>query len=183
MKPLRRPWRECDRVHTPDGREYHVRPIRPDDLERERAFIASLSPQSRYHRFMHAMREPSAQLLSELVHVDRHRTMALVATVGSGNEERIIGVARYASDPNGEDCEFAVAVADEWQCRGVGTTLTTRLFALAAEEGFRNIYGNVHADNARMIDLALGLGLHVETPAEGQGVVRAWRPLYPPSAH
>ena len=83
----------------------------------------------------------------------------------------------HAADPRGADCEFAVAVADEWQCRGIGTTLAKRLFEVAAAEGFQTIYGNVLADNARMIDLALGLGLQVESPVDGQSTVRAWRRL------
>jgi acetyltransferase len=165
-------------ARTCDGHEYRIRPIRPDDLERERAFIAAMSPRSRYQRFLHAMREPTEEFLYRLVTVDRHRTMALVATIGAGAEERIIGVARYAADESGHDCEFAVAVADDWQCRGIGTTLANQLFALAKAEGFRVIYGTVLADNARMIDLANGLGLTVEAPKEGEETVRAWRRLH-----
>ena len=72
--------------------------------------------------------------------------MALVAVVGDGDgEERIIGVARYAADADGQDCEFAVAVADAWQCRGIGTTLARLLFEHAAREGFRAIYGTCSA--------------------------------------
>jgi acetyltransferase len=165
------------KARTCDGIEYRIRPIRPDDLERERAFIAALSPQSRYQRFMHSMREPSAELLASLVNVDHKRARALVATLGDGDQERIVGVARYAADAQGADCEFAVAVADDWQCRGIGTTLATRLFEVAAADGYRTIYGNVLADNARMIELALGLGLQVDSPVEGQSTVRAWRRL------
>ena len=110
------------------GVEYHIRPIRRDDAERERAFIMSLSPESRFQRLMYTLREPSAEFVARLVNVDEHRDMALVATLGEGAAEKIIGVARYAADEDGRDCEFAVAVADEWQCRGIGTTLTKILF-------------------------------------------------------
>ena len=56
-------------------------------------------------------------------------------------------------------CEFAVAVADDWQCRGIGTTLVPLLFEHAARAGFKTIYGTVLADNQRMIELAQWLGL------------------------
>jgi len=159
------------------GTEYHIRPIRPDDAERERAFILSLSPESRFQRLMYTMREPSAEFVARLVNVDQHRDMALVAVIGEGAAERIIGVARYAADANGLDCEFAVAVSDEWQCRGIGSTLTRLLFEYAKHEGFRSIYGTVLADNRRMLELAEWLGLEVESQAPGQKTVRAARQL------
>jgi acetyltransferase len=159
------------------GVEYRIRPIRPDDAARERAFILSLSPESRFQRLMYTLREPSAEFVARLVTVDQHRDMALVAVLGDAHEEKIIGVARYAADENGRDCEFAVAVADAWQCRGIGTTLTKLLFDHAQREGFRSIYGTVFANNQRMLELAEWLGLTVEPSVEGQVTVRASRQL------
>jgi acetyltransferase len=159
------------------GMEYRIRPIRGDDAARERDFIMSLSPESRFQRLMYTLREPSAEFVSRLVNVDRHRDMALVATIGIDDQEKFIGVARYASDDHGLDCEFAVAVADEWQCRGIGTTLTKLLFEYAAHEGFRSIYGTVLADNQRMLELAEWLGLTVEPFERGQTTVRASKRL------
>jgi acetyltransferase len=155
---------------------YRIRAIRPDDAQRERAFIDALSPLSRYQRFMHALREPGEAQIRKLVNVDHHRNMALVAVVGDDESERIIGVARYAAD-NDTECEFAVSVADDWQCRGVGTTLVPLLFQHAAREGFRTIHGTVLADNHRMIELARWLGLTVDAPREGEHTLRAWRSL------
>ncbi|HET9863174.1 MAG TPA: GNAT family N-acetyltransferase [Steroidobacteraceae bacterium] len=163
---------------TCDGIPYRIRPIRPDDAQRERDFINGLSPQSRYQRFMHHLREPGERLIRELVNVDQRRTMALVATVGEGDAERIIAVARYAAD-DARTCEFAVTVADEWQCRGIATTLVPQLFEHAARQGFEEIYGTVLADNQRMIELAQNLGLSVDAPLPGEATVRAWRRLEP----
>lgn len=159
------------------GTEYRIRPIRPDDAGRERAFILSLSPESRFQRLMYTLREPSAEFVARLVNVDQHRDMALVATIGAADDEKIIGVARYAADDNGRDCEFAVAVSDDWQCRGIGSTLTKLLFEYAAQEGYRSIYGTVLANNQRMLELAEWLGLTIEPFIEGQATVRASRRL------
>ena len=165
---------------TSGGEAYRIRPIQPDDAQRERDFISRMRPQSRYHRFLHNLREPGDQLIDKLVNVDHHRTMALVAVTGDGDAERLIGVARYAAD-NERECEFAVAIADDWQCRGIGTTLTKLLFEYCARQGFRLIYGTVLADNQRMLELAEGLGLTVDAPREGEATVRAWRNLQPTS--
>ena len=155
---------------------YHIRPIRPDDAQREREFIEGLSAETRYQRFMHGMREADDTFIQRMVNVDQHRNMALVAVTGEGPAERFIAVARYAAD-NDAECEFAVVVADVWQCRGVGTTLTPLLFEYAAHEGFEIIYGTVLANNQRMIELAQWLGLTVDPPREGEHTVRAWKRL------
>jgi len=167
--------------HTSDGVGFRVRAIGPGDAERERDFIRRMSPQSRYLRFMHHVGEPDDKMIGELVNVDHHRNEALVAVIGKGADERIIGVARYSAT-SADECEFAVTVADDWQCRGVGTTLVPLLFERAAQEGFRVIFGTVLADNARMIELAEWLGLTVEPPRPGETTVRAWRLLANPAA-
>lgn len=135
-----------------------------------------MSPQSRYARFMHEFREPSDALVAKLVDVDQSDSMALVALHGEGEAERIIGVARYAADTGGDTCEFAVAIADDWQCRGIATTIIPELFAHAARQGFREIYGTILAGNQRMIELAEWLGMTVDPPGSGD-TVRAWRRL------
>lgn len=168
-------------AHTTDGVPYRIRPIRTDDAQRERDFICALSTQSRYQRFLHNLREPGDALIARLVNVDYRRTMALVAVVGEGAAERIIATAQYAAD-NDQECEFAVVVADDWQCRGVGTTLVPLLFDYAARAGFEVIYGTILADNPRMIELAQWLGLTVDTPRHGDSTVRAWRRLRPGAA-
>jgi acetyltransferase len=164
-------------ARTPGGLAYRIRPIRKDDAVREREFILGLSPTSRFQRLMYTLREPSDDFTAHLVDVDQRSNMALVATTGDGDGERFIGVARYAADETGVSCEFAVAVSDEWQCRGIGSTLTKMLFDYARTQGFRTIYGQVLADNRRMIDLAEWLGLTVEPQVPGQPTVRVARRL------
>ena len=123
------------------------------------------------------MREPSEELIANLIDIDSHSRMALVAVMGEAPFERIIAVARYAADADGKDCEFAITVADSWQCRGIGTTLSRLLFEHAAHEGFRAIYGQVLRDNQRMIELAESLGLNIEPAIPGLSTVRATRRL------
>ena len=87
---------ECEyRACTRDGIEYVIRPIVPDDLERELAFVQSLSAESLYKRLMYAVR-PTRDMLGPYVSVDYDHRMALVALDGASGQEHIIGVARYA---------------------------------------------------------------------------------------
>ena len=160
---------------TRDGVSFRIRPIRPEDESLERQFIVRLSPESRYKRMMYAMKEPSPELLHRFVHVDYKHDMAFVALIGKAPDEEIIGVARYAQDASGPDCEFAVAVADAWQARGVGATLTRLLFEYAHAQGIRRIYGDILADNNQMIDLVHWLGMNVRLCPEDGHLVEASR--------
>ena len=157
---------------TRDSVSYQIRPICPEDALRERAFIAALSVESRYTRMMFTMREPSADLVDQLVRVDYHRNMAFVAALGKGDEERFIGVARYASNEGG-GCEFAVAIADAWQARGVAATLALSLFDYARIEAIPSLYADILATNHRMIQLARWLGMSVESVPGDPAVLKA----------
>jgi acetyltransferase len=159
--------RQCElRAYTRDGTEYFIRPIVPEDLQRELAFARALSEESRYHRLMYVLHEPTEAQLAPLIHVDYERNMALVALYGPEREQQIIGVARYARDDDGAAHEFAVAVADQWQRRGVGSRLLEELFEYARTRGLRRLYGRVLNDNAHMLSLARTLGLTITQSAD-----------------
>ena len=148
-------------ARTRDGKPYLIRPIRADDAEREAAFIVALSEQSRFNRLMYHLREPSPAFVADLVNVDYRSSMALVSVVAGPDGDRIIGVARYAPIDGSvlDDCEFAIAVADEWQSRGIGHALCRALFDYAGAQGIRHIQGNVLATNDDMLRLVRGLGM------------------------
>ena len=160
---------------TRDGVPFRIRPIRAADEKLDRDFIIRLSPESRYWRMMNAMREPSAELLYRFVHVDYDRDMAFAALVGDPPDEQIIGIARYAHGPTGPGCEFAVAVADAWQKRGVGTILMQNLLEYAHARGIREVHGEILADNQRMLELARWLGMKLRYLPQGVGLIEATR--------
>jgi acetyltransferase len=90
-----------------DGYDVTLRPMRPEDAELVKSFVRDMSEQSRYFRFMEAVRELSPSMLSRFTQIDYDREMALVATVEEGGKELQIGVSRYAINPDGKSCEFA----------------------------------------------------------------------------
>jgi len=162
---------------TRDGAEYRIRPIRPDDAQRDRDFIEQLSEASRFERLMSCVREPAQSLINRFVGVNYHHEMAFVAVIGPPDAERIIGVARYAALPNETDAEFAVAVSDPWQSRGVGTTLMHVLLKYAKSEGLQRVHGIILAYNDKMIEFARKLGMKVQRRADDTTVVEAARDL------
>jgi acetyltransferase len=154
-----------------DGYDVTLRPMRPEDAELVQTFVRAMSEQSRYFRFMDALRELSPTMLSYLTQIDYDREMALVATVEEGGKELQIGVARYAINPDGKSCEFALAVADDWQGRGVGHKLMNRLMEVAREHGLEVIEGDVLAKNGSMIALAKSMDFAIE-PIEDDPALR-----------
>lgn len=161
---------------TRDHVAYRIRPIREGDATRERAFIMALSPDARYTRMLCAMREPAGTLVEQLVHVDYAYNMAFVAVVGDGADERIIGIARYAGDGI-QSGEFAVAVLDEWQRRGVATALSKYLLVYARQQGVRRLHATMWATNRPMIELAQKLGMSVHLNPQDPTLMTASRGL------
>lgn len=155
-----------------DGSRVRIRPIAPSDRARERSFIEGLSDQARRQRFLGQLRSPGERLLDSLVNIDPLREAALVAVVAEGEDERIVGAARFGADPGMDGCECAVVVADQWQGRGLGTALMRRLRDIARTRGLRRMYSVDLAENADMRELALHLGFRVRAePGDASLVV------------
>jgi acetyltransferase len=150
-----------------------LRPIRPEDAEMEQAFVRSLSAESRYFRFMDTLRELTPLMLVRFTQIDYDREMAFVATVPANDAESEVGVARYVANPDGESCEFALVIADNWQRKGLGRHMMEQLIAASRTRGLRVMLGHVLADNRGMLSLCRGLGFVITDSVEGAGVKRA----------
>jgi acetyltransferase len=159
------------RARLRDGTDIVIRPIGPEDAEREQAFVRALSPESRYFRFMVTLRELPPDMLYRFTHPDFERELALVAVVGEGAASRLIGVARCVADPDRTSAEFALAVADAWQNRGVGTRLMCELMRAARALGIQRLWGEILASNMRMLGLMRSLGFEIE-PAPDDPLLR-----------
>ncbi|MDB5803899.1 MAG: long-chain fatty-acid-CoA ligase [Betaproteobacteria bacterium] len=141
-----------------DGTQFLLRPIRPEDAAIESAFVEGLSEQSRYMRFFNPIKSLAPRLLARLTQVDYDRELALLATQGEGAAEHIIGVVRYSPNADGVSCEFAVAIADDWHGRGLGSLLMRRLIEAARVAGYLRLTGSVLEGNRKMHSLMHRLG-------------------------
>jgi len=139
-------------VRLRGGQEIRIRPIRPEDAQLEIDFVERMSERSRYLRFFSAGRGLTPQMLARLTQVDYDRELALIALSGDEHEQ-IVGVTRFSPNPDGESCEFAVAIADDWNGRGLATVLMERLRDAARDAGYRRMTGTVLAENDSMLRL------------------------------
>ncbi len=144
-------------MRTRDGVAYGIREITASDRDRLFAFVAGLSPDTRYRRFLHAVGNLSEKELTSFTDLDHRDADALVAVDDRGD---LIGVARYGRGTDAPDvAEVAVTVADRWQGRGVGTALLKRLAAAADRDGIRRFAASCFASNTEMINLFEELGM------------------------
>jgi len=148
-------------VRLSDGSKVMIRAIRGEDAPMLQAFVRRLSARSRYFRFFVALAELSAAELKRLVNVDRRRGIAVVALSERSEGSTIIAEARCVLDDDPSSAEFAIAVADEFQRRGLGTQLVKKLLAYASGKGVRRLFGLIKADNQAMLALARRLGFQI----------------------
>lgn len=155
-----------------DGTQVLIRILRKDDADLERTFIHRLSPESRRLRFLGQIAEPSDELVHKLVDIDYTRDLAFVALVTHAGEEVAAGISRYSLASDALSCECTVAVADEWQNKGLGTLLMRRLIAIARKRGIHTMVSIDSAENWRMRELAEDLGFTRETdPGDARMVI------------
>jgi len=138
-----------------------IRPIKPEDAEITQAFMRNLSSQSRYFRFMQHIRELTSTMLVRLTQIDYDREMTFIATYAHHEKEIGIGLAHYVTNPDGESCEFAIVIADEWQNKGIGSKLMNALTREAKAQQLTVMVGFVIATNTSMLELTQRLGFVV----------------------
>jgi acetyltransferase len=162
-----------------DGRRVLVRPILPQDSDGEQAFVMGLSPASRYRRFHVGLHQLPPDTLRRLTEIDHRSHVALVAQPVSDHDDadaaddepQIVADARYVR-LDGDAAEFAVAVDDRWQGRGLGRLMLRKLGRHAARHGIRELRGDVLADNVPMIGLLRSLGAKLQPSREVRGMLR-----------
>lgn len=165
-----------------DGTRVVVRPIRPEDRQIEREFVQGLSNESKYFRFMGALGELNEAMLDRFTQIDYDREMAFVALVCENGRETEIGVARYVVNADAISCEFAVAVADAWQHRGLGSLLIRSLVDVARNRGLQTMEGIVIAGNYRMLGVMNALGFSIRSEPGDASVKRVTKHLAPSPA-
>ena len=141
-----------EEVRLSDGTEVLLRLVIPADKLLLKRGMDSFSPESRYHRFLYAKHELSEVELEYLTEFDGIDHFALGALViDPEGREQGVGVARFVRFGDESDtAEPTVAVVDEFQGRGLGSLLFSRLMDAARERGIRRFHGRMLTHNKAM---------------------------------
>ncbi len=148
------------------GKEVILRPIRPEDEKMEDELIRGLSDESSRFRFFRIIKELSHKDLVRFCNIDYDREMAIIAETSEGKEKKEIGVGRLIIEPSRNRGEFAIVIADRYQNKGLGTKIIDMLIGVAEEKGLELIYGKIHPENYRMIQICEKMGFEIERDEE-----------------
>ena len=151
-------FREVD-VALRDGSTVHIRPARVDDVESLRTFLKGLSSESRRLRFL-SLGVDADRMATAGADVDYRDRFALVATAGP--QGSIVAHGLYVRGES-DRAEIAIAVADAYQGRGLGTIMLGQLGEAAADSGISTFEADVHPSNKKMIDVLRDSGFPART--------------------
>ena len=150
-----------------------LRRITPPDAQKLRAFVAEISPTSRYQRFHCDRRTLSQTDASYLADVDFRMHHAFIVCAFYGGREVLVAEARCAALSVNRQCaEYAIAVADPWQRQGIGRRCLERLIDVASQSGYQQLTGDVLPSNHAMLTLARKLGFECTSTGRQVAVTR-----------
>lgn len=142
-----------------DGTAVRLRPVASTDGELFKQGLRSLSPESRYLRFLAYTPWLSEDLLRYLTAVDQTNHVAWVAVTATPSFAPGLGVARFVRMPaQPAIAEFAIVVIDAMQGKGLGRTLLAMLHLLAAERGIETLRAVCLPENRTMLNWLRRLG-------------------------
>jgi GNAT superfamily N-acetyltransferase len=155
-----------------DGRAVQLRVAGPGERQALADFFKRLSPESRWRRFF-TPALPRPELIARLCDGSAPRSgLTLVATRKQDGESRIVGTGSYLAK-GGRTAEVALAVADAFQGKGLGTLLLQRLARLAIQQGFTHFWAVTQAENQPMLEVFRASGFPMTERAERSEVVVA----------
>src|SRR6185369_1751083 len=98
-----------------DGTPIHLRAIRPEDEPAWKDLIRRSSTESLWKRFRYLFKEATHEMAARFCFIDYDRELALCAEVMRDDQPLLVAVARLVADPDHEDGEYGVLVADDFQ--------------------------------------------------------------------
>jgi len=160
------------------GRELVLRPIRPEDGERHRAFVDRLDPEDLRLRFFQNRRHLPQSEIARLTQIDYEREMAFVA-VGSdpSGAPETLGVVRAIADPDNVEAEFAIIVRSDLKRQGLGRLLMDKLIGYCRARGTKRLVALVLRENEGMRLMAGAIGFSIDKTASDREAVKMVMPL------
>jgi acetyltransferase len=170
----RYPTQFIERLLHANGAMLTLRPVLPQDAPLLQEFVAALSPQARHDRFHVGLAALSPAVARYFAEVDYCRHLALVAeTFREDGQPVIVADARYvAREDRADVAELAVAIADGYRGRGLGTLLVRGLVDAARHADFSALEGDVLATNRAMLALVARLGFRTRPDPADASVMR-----------
>ena len=161
-------------VRLRNGLAALIRPVRADDRQRVIDAFHKLDTQTVYTRFFSAKRHLSEADLGRIETSDFVNAAVLVATIGEGADEIIIGGGAYTVlDRPGEPlaAELSFTIEEDYQGQGLSTLFMDLLTRIARQRGVRRFEAEVLAGNQPMLKVFERSGLPMHSRVD-DGIVQ-----------
>lgn len=149
------------RVILRDGSSATVRIAQNGDAEILANFFKALSPESRRRRFF-SESKPGMDMIESLCDASNPRQqMTLLVSRVTDGADRIIATGSYIAHDE-KTAEFAVAVDDAFQGKGIGGLILERLSVLAVSHGFIHFLAITNPNNQAMLETFRNSGFELK---------------------
>ena len=160
-----------------DGTEVTIRPISAEDEMLMHGFHESLSDKTVYMRYLSpllsSIRTTHARL-ARVTHNDYDREIALVVEGEEKGERAIFGVARLSKlRGTNEEGRFTMLISDNYQAKGLGRELLTRIIQIGRDEKIKRIIALMSPDNEAMKKLCRVVGFSSFEVDSENGMLKA----------
>ncbi len=153
-----------------DGTRVIIRPIRPEDEPLMIDFHSRLSDRSVYLRYFQPLKltqRTAHERLTRICFIDYDREMALVTELRRADGScEVLAVGRLSKLHGTEEAEIAVLVRDEYQHKGIGTELVSRLMKIAQDEKLQSVSSTMLGVNREMRAICKRLNFHLSFDTE-----------------
>lgn len=147
-----------------DGSLVQLRPIHPTDGASAKVFRKKVSDESVRDRFLGYIPSVSQKLIDRLTKIDYDSEMAIIAECVDNDKKEPIAVARIVGEAADlTKAEFALIIADKWQGKGLGATMTDYMISIAKDMGFKTLYALLYSHNVQMAEILRRRGFSFKT--------------------
>ncbi|MEM9569145.1 MAG: GNAT family N-acetyltransferase [Cyanobacteria bacterium P01_E01_bin.34] len=146
-------------IQLRSGRKLLLRPIRPEDEPAHYGLFEHLSAEDIRFRFFGMVKKFPQTEMARFTQIDYDREMAFIALVEDEPENnKTLGVVRAITDFENERAEFAIVVRTDMKGQGLGHALLKKMIRYCRDRGYKDMMGEVLANNKAMLNLARSCG-------------------------
>lgn len=166
------PWHELFRQE--DGREWLIRPIRPEDADPLLATFTLLGPAEIRQRLVpRGAAAFDIEAAHKLCAPNPQQSFVLVAAENQAPGEALVAaLVKVTVVPRTRDAEYAVLIGNFISGQGVGRKLLQRAVKWARTKKLDYLYGWVPQSNKAMMELALSFGFRHDVAGSVPGLLR-----------
>ena len=148
-----------------NGLAVTVRALKPDDREKIARAIRGLDRESIYTRLFSYRSELTEAGLERIMRFDPESEIVLVATIGTGDGETVIGSGRYVVRQHTgsvRNAEVAFMVEEDYHGLGIASRLLRHLADVARAQGIAQLEASVLPRNKPMLSVFARSGLPMQ---------------------